>query len=179
MIAGLIEESSRPVQNNHICKLRYTLRGKSHFDLKSWVTGGTKIRSAKWVTGEYLSQIDPTLRVKMTQHWESNWLNIESQNDSTLRVKLTQHWESSWLNIESQIDSTLRVKLTHHWESNWLKIESQIDSTLWVKLTQHWESNWLNIESQIDSTLTVKLTQIFSSYPLCGSNFSSASDSTF
>ena len=106
------------------------------------------------------SQIDSTLRVKLTQHWESNWLNIESQIDSILRVKLTQHWESNWLNIESQIHLTLGVKMTQHWESNWLNIdESQIDSTLRVKLTQPWESNWLNIESQIDSTLRVKLTQ--------------------
>ena len=41
-----------------------------------------------------------------------DWLNIKSKIDSTLRVKLTQHWESNWLNIEtfeSQIDLTLRV----------------------------------------------------------------------
>ena len=28
-----------------------------------------KFDSAKWVTGEYLSPIDSTLRVKLTQHW--------------------------------------------------------------------------------------------------------------
>ena len=139
----------------------------SHFDLKSWVTGGITFYPAKWVTGDYLSQIDSTLRVKLTQHWESNWLNIESQIGSTLRVKLAQHWESNWLNIENQIGSTywesnfnidsligwtlrvkyigstLRVKLVQHWESNWLNIESQNDPILRVKLTQHWESNWL------------------------------------
>ena len=148
----------------------------SHFDIKSWVTGWTKIRPGKvgnWRIFESnrlnnKSQIDSTLRVLLTQHWESYWLNIESLIDSTLRVKLTQHWESNWVNIETQ-----------HWESNWLNIESQIDSTLRVKLTQHWEPNWLNIESQIDSTLRVKLTQIFSSYSLCRSNYNSASDSTF
>ena len=143
----MIEElrTRRSVQNSYVCKLWYTERKKlSHFDIKSWVTCGTKFRPAKWVTGEYLSQIDSTLRVELIQHWESNWLNIESQIDSTLRVKLTQYWESIWLNIESQFDSTLRVKLT-----------------------QHRESNWPNIESQIDSTLKVKLTQIFSSYSLC------------
>ena len=116
----------------------------SHFDIKSWVTCGTKIRPGKWVNEEYLSQIDSTLRVKLAQHWESNWLNNESQIGSTLRAKLTQHWEPNWLNIESQIDSILRVKLT-----------------------QYWESNWHNIESQIDTTLRVQLTQIFSSYSLC------------
>ena len=95
------------------------------------------------VIREYLSQINSILRVKLSQYWESNWLNIESQIDSILRVKLTQYWESNWLNIESQIDSILRVKWTQYWESNWLNIESQIDSILRVKLTEYWESNWL------------------------------------
>ena len=31
---------------------------------------------------------------------ESSWLDIESKIDSTLRVKFTQLWESNWLNIE-------------------------------------------------------------------------------
>ena len=96
--------------------------------------------------------------VKLAQHWESNWLNIESQIGSTLGVKLTQHWESNWLNIESQVDSTLTVKLTQHWQSSWLNIESQVDSTLRVKFTQHWESSWLNIESQIEFNILQLLT---------------------
>ena len=148
---------------------------------KKLVTCGTKIRPGKvgnWRIFELnwlniKSQIDSTLRVKMTQHlFDSNWLNIKSQIDSTLRVKLTQHLESNWLNIESQIGSTLRVKWTQYWESNWLNIESQIDSTLRVKLTQHWESNWLkyspvthfarsNYNSASDSTFKVKITQFF------------------
>ena len=135
----MIEASRRPVQNSYVCELWYTEREKlSHFDIKSWVTCGTKIR--------------PTI-VGNWRIFEPNWLNIKSQIESTL--------------IESLIDSTLRVKLTQHWESNWLNIESQIGSTMRVKLAQHWESNWLNIESQIDSTLRVKLTQIISSYSLC------------
>ena len=144
LIVCLIEASRRPVQNRYVCKLWYTERKKlSHFDTKSWVTWGTKIRHSK--EGPY-------------RIFESNWLNIKSQIDSTLIVKLTQHWESNWLNIESQIDSTLRVKLTQHWESNWLNIESQIGSTLRVKLTQHWELNWLNIVCQIDSNILQLLT---------------------
>ena len=154
----LIEASSRPVQNSYVCKLWYTERKKlSHFDKKSRVTGGTKIRHGKvgnwrifesnWLNNK--SRIDSTLRVKFL-------LNIESQIDSTLRVKLTQHWESNWLNIESLIGSTLLVKLAQQWELSWLNNESQVDLTLRIKLTQHWESNWLNIESQI-----------FSSYSLC------------
>ena len=74
----------------------------------------------------------------------SNWTR---ESLSTLRVKLTQHWESNWLNIESLIDSTLRVKLTQNWESNWLKYSpvthfarsnysSASDSTFNVKMTQ-------------------------------------------
>ena len=65
----------------------------SHFELKSWVTGGTKI----W------SGIPCNWRI-----FEPNWIAIESQIDSPLRVKLTRHWESNWLAIESQIDSLLR-----------------------------------------------------------------------
>ena len=124
----------------------------------------------------------------MAQHWELNWLNIESQVDSTLRVKLTQHWESNWLNIESPIDSTLRVQLTQHWESNWLKNILQL-LTLpgWIiipPVTQLLRSKWLkffyrcterkmshfDLKSQF---LVPPVTQ------LLGSNFSYASDSTF
>ena len=103
----LIKASRSLVQNSYVCKLWYTERKKlSHFDIKSWVTCGTKIQPGK---------------VGNWRIFESNKLNIESLIGSTLRVKLAQHWESSWLNIESQVDSTLRVKLTQHWESNWLK----------------------------------------------------------
>ena len=91
----------------------------SHFDLKSWVTGGTKIRPG----------IPSNWRI-----FELNWLTIESP------FELTHYWESI------QIDSLLRVhsnwltiespfKLTHYWES------IRIDSLLRV------HSNWLNIES--------------------------------
>ena len=92
----LIEASHRPVQNSYVCKLYDTQRKiLSHFDIKSWVTCGTKILPGK---------------VGNWRIFESNQLNIESQIDSTLRVKLAQYWESSLLNIESQIGSTLRVK---------------------------------------------------------------------
>ena len=122
-----------------------------HFDLKSWVTGGTKAWPGKvgkrrifdsyWLNIE--SQIGSTLGVKLILHWESNWFNIESQIDSTLKVKFTQHWESNWRNIESQIDSNILQLPTFGSKSNWLNIESPIDSTLRFKLTQHWESYWL------------------------------------
>ena len=62
----------------------------SQFDLKSWVTGGTKIRP----------EIDSILRVKLTLNIESIWLqyspitqnpgsNFSSASDSTFWVKMT------------------------------------------------------------------------------------------
>ena len=62
---------------------------------------------------------------------ESSWINIESQVESTLRVKLNQHWEFNWLkyspvihfarsNYNSASDSTFKVKMTQFTE----KIES-------------------------------------------------------
>ena len=122
-----------------------------HFDIKSWVTCGFKIRPGK---------------VDNWRIFESKWLNIKSQIESTLRVKLTQHWESNWLNIESQIYSTLRVKLTQHLkvkltqlcESNWLNIESQIDSNIFQLATHFALSNY---NSASDSTFKVIMTQFF------------------
>ena len=119
-------------------------------DLTSWITGGTKIRPGKVGIWRIIDSNLLNIESKLTQQWESNWLNIESQIGSTVRVKLTQHWETNWLTIESKIGSTVRVKLTQHLKSNWLNIMSKINSTLWIKFTQHWESNWLNIESPID-----------------------------
>ena len=123
--------------SNLILNTDHWKKKSSHFDLRSWVTWGTKIRLG----------IPSNWRI-----FESNWLNIESQIESTLRVKLNQHWESNWINIESQIDSILRVNL-----------------------------NWLNIESQFELTLNIKTIWLKYS-PITrnpGSNFSSASDSTF
>ena len=119
------------------CKLLHRKK-LSHFDLKNWVTGGTKIRY----------DVPNNWRI-----FESNWLDIESQIDSILRVKLTRYWESIWLDIENQIASIFRVKLNRYLESNWIDIESQIESILSVKLTWYWESNWLDFESQFDSNI--------------------------
>ena len=52
----------------------YTLKEKmGHFDLNSWVTGGTKIRPGFRVIREYLSQI---LVPPVTQLFRSNWQNL-------------------------------------------------------------------------------------------------------
>ena len=59
-----------------------------------------------------LSQFDSILRVNMTRHWESIWLDIESQFYSIFRFNFTRYWESIWLVII---------------ESIWLDIKSQID----------------------------------------------------
>ena len=93
----------------------------SHFDLNSWVTGGTKIRPGE---------------VDNWRIFESNWLNIVCQIDSTLRVKLTQHWESNWLNFKSQIDSNI------------LQLPTLPGRILVPLVTQLFRSKWLNFFSR-------------------------------
>ena len=126
LIDWLIEASRRPVQNSHVCKL-WKL---SHFDRKSWVNSGTKIRQGKVGNWNIWVKLTQTLRVKLTQHWESNWLNIESQIDSTLRVKLTQHWD--WRQIDSNI----------------LQLPTLLGRILVPPLTQLFRSKWLNFFSK-------------------------------
>ena len=107
-----------------------------------------------------MSQIDLTLRVKLTKHWDPNWLNIESQIDSTLRVKLTQHGESNWFkyspvthfarshyNFASH--TTFKVKMTQFFLSlHWEKKLSQFDLKSWIKFKFR---QWLNFLGQNDS----------------------------
>ena len=108
-----------------------------HFDLKSWVTGGTKIR--------------PGILSNLTI-FESNWLDIESQI-----VQLTRYWES-YCQFDSQIESiwpSNRVNLTPNIESIWHLISSQFDSNIITLLripgrilvppvTQLFRSKWLH-----------------------------------
>ena len=179
----LIEASSRPVQNSYVCKLWYTEREKiSHFDIKSWVTCGTKIRPGK---------------VGNWRIFESNWLNIKnpidpnilklltynSPSDSTFNVKMTffsRCTESvNWViypkkvksNFNSASDSTFRVKMTQfflsvHWQRKLshftLKKLSQI---LIPPVTQLLGSKWLNYfsrctERKIQSLWPKKMGQI-------------------
>ena len=78
----------------------------SHFDLKSWVAGGTKIKPG------------------ILNNWwifESNWLDIESQIDN-----LTLNIEPIWLkkieyNFLVKVCPILRVNLTLNIESIWFK----------------------------------------------------------
>ena len=102
----------------------------SHFDLKSWVTGGTKIRPG----------IPSTWRI-----FESNWLYIDF--DSILRIN------SNWLSLSSQFDSILT--LTRFWKSIQIdSISSQFDLNILQLLgipgrilvppvTQLFRSKWL------------------------------------
>ena len=117
----------------------------------------------------------------MTQHWESNWLNIENLIDSTLRVKLTQHWEYNLLkyspvthfarsNCKSASDWTCKVKMTQFFLSvHWEKIESfwpkKLGQILVPPVTQLLGSKWLNYfsrctERKIESFWPEKLGQI-------------------
>ena len=96
-----VAENEMNVQlNGHWKKKKW-----SHFDLKSWVNGGSKIRSViNWlVIGEYLSQINSNF--KLTLNIESIWLkyfpinrnsgsNFSSASDSTFYVKMTQFFLS-------------------------------------------------------------------------------------
>ena len=128
----------------------------SHFDLKSWVTGGTKIRpgipsnwklfESNWLDIE--SQID-----NLNLNNGSIWLSISGQFDSQYRVNLTLNIGSIWLSISSQFDSQYRVNLTLNIESIWLSISSQFDSQYRVNLTLNIESIWLLISIQFDSNI--------------------------
>ena len=96
----------------------YTERKKwSHFDLKSGVTGGTKI----WPG--------------FPSNWkifESNWLDIESQFQRPGIPSNCRIFESNWLDIESQFDSNI-LQL--------LGIPGQI---LVPPVTPLFRSKWLN-----------------------------------
>ena len=132
---GTFNQAPHLVHPKIVVEGLFTERKKwSHFDLKSWVTGGTKIRSG----------IPSNWRI-----FESNWFDIQSQTDSIFRVKLTRYWESNWLDIESQTDSILRVKLTRYWESN-CQFDSNIQKLLGIPyrilvppVTQFFSSKWL------------------------------------
>ena len=68
----------------------YTLKDKiwSHFDLKSWFTGGIKLYLGFRVIGEYLSQIDSIVSVK---------LSIWQFDGSNFIPPMTQLFRSKWL----------------------------------------------------------------------------------
>ena len=120
----------------------------SHFDLKSWVTGGIIIRAGKvsnWRIFEsiglsMLSQFDSQCWVNLdSQCWINLTLNVESiglsmlsQFDSQCWVNLTLNIESIWLSMLSQLDSHCRANLTLNVEPIRLSMLSQFDSQRWV-----------------------------------------------
>ena len=110
----------------NICRMLHHWKKKcSHFDLKSWVTGGTKIRPgipSNWKIFE--------------SNWPSiyNYDSILSQFDSQYRVNFTLNIESILLSISSQFDSQYRVNLTVKIESILLSISSQFESNIFQLL---------------------------------------------
>ena len=120
-------------------------------------------------------KFDPTFKVKISQFFSQC---TDRKNESFLpkswdtggiiiRLGKASNWrkfESIWLSMLSQLDSQCWVNLTLNVESIWLSMLSQFDSQCWVNSTLNVESIWLKY-----SPVT----------HFAGSNFSSASDSTF
>ena len=116
--------------------LSASMKKLSHFDLKSWVTGGIIIRPGK------------------VSHWrifQLIVLSMLSKFDSQCWVNLTLNVESIWLTMLSHFDSHCWVILTLNIESTWLSMLSQFDSQCWVNLNLNVESVWLSMLSQFDS----------------------------
>ena len=109
----------------------------SHFDLKSWVTGGTKIQPGIPNTDSQYLNI------------EYNWLPISSQFDYQYRVKLTITIESNWLSLSSQIDYQYRVNLT------------QIFSNYSETRVEFQFRQWLNFLGQNDSIFSFSVSSIY------------------
>ena len=97
----------------------------SHFDLKNWVTGGTKIRPG----------ILSTWRI-----FESNWLDVERKFDSILRVNLIRYWDSIWFDIEIQFDSNIESQF----DSNIVQFLGIPGRILVPPVTQLFGSKWFH-----------------------------------
>ena len=132
----------------------HRLKTLSHFDLKSWVTGGTKI----WPN--FLSQTDyffsQCSEKKKLSHfdlksWVTGGIIIRPGKVSNWRI-----FESIGFSMLSQFDSQCWVNLTLNVESTY--------SQCWANLTLNVESIWLKYSPVIH---------------FAGLNFSFASDSTF
>ena len=168
---------------NFIDQLNLVVMRNHYTPRENWIIWPKKIESlfdsAKWVTGEYLSQFDSQCWVSLTLNVVSIWLLKLGQFDSQCWVNLTLNIESIWISMLRQFDSQWWVNWTLNVESNWLSILSQFDSQCWVGLTLNVGPIWLPMLSQFDSQCSVNLTQIFSSYPLCRSNFPGQNDSFF
>ena len=130
----------------------------SHFDLKSWVTGGIIIGPVK---------------VSNWRIFKSIGLLMLSQFDFQCRVNLTLNVESIWLSMLNQLDSQCWANLNLNVEQIRLSMLSQFHYQCWVNLAINVESIWLSMLSQFDLNVEsiwlkcwVNLTQIFISYPL-------------
>ena len=121
-----------------------------HFDLKSWVNGGNKIRPGipnNWRIFEFIWIDIESL------NWRLHWLNNESQNWHLHWVdNESQNWHLHWLDIESQ---------------NWLSISSQFRSNIFQLLripgqilippgAQLFRSKWLHFFLSVHASLREK-----------------------
>ena len=114
----------------------------SHFELKCWVTGGTKI----WQIVESLAELKFDLKSWITgviiirPGEVNNWTIFESIGLSVLsKFDLSKFDSQCWANL------TLNV------ESIRLSMFSQLDSQCWVNLTLNVEPIRLSMLSQFDS----------------------------
>ena len=117
-------------------------------------------------------------------------LRIFESIDSQCWVNLTLNVESIWLSMLSQFDFQCWVNLTLNVEPIWLSMFSQLVSQCWVNLTLNVESIWLkyspvthfggsNFSSASDSTFYVKMTYFFSPCIIaCRHNYSELDDAT-
>ena len=122
----------------------------SHFDLKRWVTGRTKIQPgipSNWRIFESIWLYNTSQILNLTLNIESIRFSILSLFDSQYRVNLTLNIKSIWLSISSQFDSQYRVNLTLNIESFWLSIES-----IWLKYSPITQNPGSNFSSACDST---------------------------
>ena len=135
----------------------------SHFDLQSWVTGGTKIWP-NFLGQNYLIFSSQCNEKKNLSHFDlKSWVtggtkirpNFLGQNDpifslSALRWKLSHFDFKSWVTGEIII----RLGKVSNWrifESIWILMLSQFDSQCWINLTLNVEPIWLSTLSQSNS----------------------------
>ena len=92
----VIHAASSP-KVKHIKITSHWKKKRNHFDIKSWVTGGPKIRPAIPSDWRIL-----TLNIESTQKLT---LNIESIQILTLNIESIQSQLKNWLSISSQFES--------------------------------------------------------------------------
>ena len=132
----------------------------SHFDLKSWVTGGIIIWPGKVSNWRIFESIWLSMLRQLTLNVESTdpqcWANLTlllSKLDSQCWVNLTLNVESIWLNVESiwrNVESiwfnveSIRLLMLSQFYSNILQLPNLPGRILVRQVTQLFMSKWLN-----------------------------------